>query len=121
MPPETASASTATDDGLALLPLPTLLHLLTDEQLRGAHCVWCCEPMDAETALDFGQHTGTVDGVDGSAWFPRACKPCVGRQARKAYVNHTRTCQECMGPEACDEHRILRRMAMELWHDLRAL
>jgi hypothetical protein len=98
-----------TEEGLALLPLPRLLHLLTADQLRGADCVWCYERLDTETAYDLGAQTGTIAGVENSSWFPRACPGCVGAKARKVLSEHTQTCEQCVDDSLlCPEQQALR-------------
>lgn len=115
MSAQTSSEDTHTREALALLPLPRMLHLLTAEQLRGAECVWCCETLGAAAAFDFGTRTAAIGGVVDSQWFPRACRACVGRQARKAYSEHPRMCEQCVDdPTLCDEQHALRRLAMEV-------
>ena len=98
-------------DALALLPLPTRLHLLTGEQLRGAECVWCCETLDTATAVGFGDKIGVIANVPDSRWFPRACPTCIGQQARKALSTHTGSCEQCVDdPGQCPESVALREL-----------
>jgi hypothetical protein len=84
-----------TVDALTLLPLPTMLHLLTGEQLRGADCVWCYGRLNSETAFDLGAHSGTIKGVEDSTWFPRGCPACVAHKARTAIRDHSESCEQC--------------------------
>ncbi|MFH9431173.1 hypothetical protein ACH4JZ_23160 [Streptomyces sp. NPDC017615] len=56
---------------------------LSDYRLRGRTCVWCGIPLTAETAfLDFGQLPMS------QGWFPRACRPCTGERAERAFREH---------------------------------
>jgi hypothetical protein len=99
----------STVDALALLPLPQLLHLLTADQLRGADCVWCYERLNTATAYDLGTQTGTINGVIDSLWYPRACPGCVGQKARKAYYEHSQSCEQCVDDSTlCSEQQALR-------------
>ncbi len=55
--------------------LPALSDL-SEQQVRGAACVYCGIHLDNATAVDLGEHQA---GRAGSLvrWFPRACPPCV--------------------------------------------
>jgi hypothetical protein len=98
----------STVDALTLLPLPQLLHLLTADQLRGADCVWCYERLDTETAYDLGTQTGTIAGVENSAWFPRGCPGCVGDKARAVLSEHAQSCEQCVDDSTwCPEQQAL--------------
>jgi hypothetical protein len=97
---------------ISLLPLPALGNL-APEQIRGASCVGCSLPLNAETAIDFGACHGTLMGL-ATVWYPRSCAPCVNKAARDAFAVHPRTCEQCTDdPTVCDDRRALRRLALE--------
>jgi len=109
-----ASSPTLDTDTLALLPLPSLsTGLLTAKQVRGASCVWCGTPLNAETAVDFGARSESLSGVV-APWYPRGCGGCVRKTALAEYNQHPRTCEQCVDdPGLCDARRSLRRLALE--------
>ncbi|MYU25506.1 hypothetical protein [Streptomyces sp. SID8352] len=52
------------------LPLPDP-EGLTEDQLRGAVCVWGTARLTGESAVDLGEQTTATLG----RWYPRACRP----------------------------------------------
>ena len=54
---------------LALLPLPDL-DGLSEQQVRGAACVWTGVVLTPATAVDLGRRTASRAGVS-VPWFPR--------------------------------------------------
>ncbi|ARP70277.1 hypothetical protein LK07_11345 [Streptomyces pluripotens] len=74
-----------------LLPVPKL-DGLTDQQARGATCVWDETPLTATTAIDLGERTAT----EGRRCFPRACRPCAMRKAMDALLAHNGSCEQCV-------------------------
>lgn len=74
-----------------LLPLPDL-DGLTDQQTRGATCVWDGTPLTATTAIDLGERHAD----DGTSWFPRACRPCTLPRAMSALQAHAGMCEPCV-------------------------
>ncbi|MCX4504341.1 hypothetical protein [Streptomyces anulatus] len=56
------------------LPLPDPASL-SDEQLRGAHCVWCEAELSNATAEDLGPRSLVVYGST-VRWYPRCCATC---------------------------------------------
>jgi hypothetical protein len=95
----------------AALPLPT--GSLQPDQIRGAACVWCAEPLSNASAVDLGERPGVFGGVD-SRWFPRGCTTCVNAAARRVLGIHVRTCDRCSRePSACAARRELRQLALE--------
>lgn len=94
---------------LPMLPLPQFLGL-SDEQRRGAVCVWCNESLTAETARDLGERPAP----DGTRMWPRGCTPCVIDEARRISRLHGRYCLVCIrNTEACPDRRALRDLALE--------
>ncbi|MGY0067734.1 hypothetical protein ACWZEH_13080 [Streptomyces sp. QTS137] len=104
---------------LPMLPLPQVIGL-TEEQRRGAECVWCSTPLTAETARDLGERP-TSEGV--RIW-PRGCTPCVRTAARRVAGLHAASCQHCIRDEQarpgwdedekrCPDRRALRALALE--------
>ncbi|MGW4505667.1 hypothetical protein ACWENO_13610 [Streptomyces sp. NPDC004436] len=55
--------------------LPTLppVGTLTEDQVRGAACVWCGAPLDSTTAVDLGERPARIGDL-AVRWFPRACR-----------------------------------------------
>ncbi|KDN73901.1 hypothetical protein DF19_41625 [Streptomyces olindensis] len=97
------------DNALLLLPLPKV-DRQSDEQRRGAACVWCGTKLTAETARDLGERPTP----DGTRIWPRACTQCVRTEARRVSNIHTRHCQRCLrNTEACTDRRALRDLALE--------
>lgn len=98
-----------TDDSSALpmLPLPQVLGL-TDEQRRGAVCVWCSTPLTAETARDLGERP-----ADGTRIWPRGCTPCVCAEARRVISIHARSCRTCHAGKRCADRDALHALALE--------
>lgn len=109
----TSSAPILNALALLELELPGIGSGLAPEQIRGAACVWCTAPLNAENATDFGARHGTFMGQS-TIWYPRACRPCTNRAARTQYAAHPRTCEQCVDdPTLCDTQRALRRLALE--------
>ncbi|CAL9504680.1 hypothetical protein [Streptomyces sp. enrichment culture] len=104
------STDPRTDDSSALLmlPLPQVLGL-SDPQRRGAACVWCSEPLTAETARDLGERPTS----DGTRIWPRGCTPCVCAEARRIASLHPRRCRTCDAGKCCPDQRALRALALE--------
>ena len=91
MASETSSPSLSPEAALGLLPLPDD-ETLSEEQRRGAVCVWTNEPLTAETVIDLGErHTD-----DGRLWFPRATRRGVVGAALLALQMHGQGCEQCM-------------------------
>ncbi|MFF5533597.1 hypothetical protein ACFY71_14100 [Streptomyces cinerochromogenes] len=79
---------------LAVLPLPEF-HTLSQDQVRGATCVWDGVGLSPETAVDLGERP--LRRVGGQAsWFPRACRRCALEQAMNALVAHSQSCEQCV-------------------------
>lgn len=76
-----------------LLPVPEL-DGLTDQQRRGAACVWDDRhsPLTATTAIDLGEHSDAED----TTCFLRACKLCTQRRALTALQEHSGECEPCV-------------------------
>lgn len=101
--------STSAESALTMLPLPQFAGL-SDEQRRGAACVWCSDALTTETARDLGERPAP----DGTRIWPRGCTPCVRSVARRVSNVHTRHCQRCLrNTEACTDRRALRDLALE--------
>jgi hypothetical protein len=91
-----------------MLPLPQYLGL-TDAQRRGAVCVWCREPLTAETARNLGERPAP----DGTRMWPRGCTPCVCTEARRIASLHPRRCRTCDTGKQCDDRDALYALARE--------
>lgn len=64
----------ASSPACAELPLPDPVKL-SEEQQRGASCIWCAAPLSNTAALDLGSRPLDAHGV-AVRWFPRCCPPC---------------------------------------------
>ncbi|MEU0076164.1 hypothetical protein ABZ027_42580 [Streptomyces sp. NPDC006332] len=106
------SDDTHTPTPLALLPLPAL-DGLSQEQVRGAACVWCSEGLDTGTAVDLGERRHKhLDGHYST--FPRACRRCAGEAAVRVVRDHAPYCELCVKNAAeCDTGRVLVRLIRE--------
>lgn len=94
-PPPSGSPRTALlevpADVLAVLLLPSPEDA-TEDQLRGAGCIWCeTGPLNAETAIDFGEQKTLAGG----SWFPRACLRCAAAWAHQGLFEHAPLCEQC--------------------------
>ncbi|WP_435272208.1 hypothetical protein [Streptomyces parvulus] len=93
-----------------VLALP-LFRTLTDDQARGAVCVWGDQRLNAETAVDLGEQLGR--------WFPRACRTHVADRAHRALLVHAPTCDACRtkpadgDPSPCEIARALYRLVRD--------
>jgi hypothetical protein len=106
----------STGEALALLPLPDL-DGLTDEQARGAVCVWDATepPLTGDVAVDLGEHMSPLEGtISPMRWFPRACHRHVHDAAYAALMDHAPRCEQCVDEAAgCDMAVALRRLMRE--------
>lgn len=109
MPPE---ATSTTDSPLLLLALPAL-DGLTQEQVRGAACVWCTAGLATATAVDLGERRHKrLDGHYST--FPRACRPCVTKVARATIADHAGSCEQCTDDASgCETRAELELLARE--------
>ncbi|MBQ0947638.1 MULTISPECIES: hypothetical protein [unclassified Streptomyces] len=99
-----------------MLDLPGL-RKLTDDQVRGADCVWCKASLTADTAVDFGEQTSPAPwstSTVGMRWFPRACPACVADRAHRGLFDHAPNCEQCVdAAERCETSRVLYRLVRE--------
>ncbi|WP_431032332.1 hypothetical protein ACQYWQ_03125 [Streptomyces sp. P6-2-1] len=59
--------------------LPAPRHL-TAEQRRGAACIWCGAALQPGIDdVDLGARPASATGT---AWFPRSCRSCHGREGQ---------------------------------------
>ncbi|WP_320784214.1 hypothetical protein [Streptomyces sp. CRN 30] len=109
-------AQTVSPEAVELLGLPGL-DGLTDDQVRGADCVWCRTGLSIETAVDLGELQSPLAGTTsehGTRWFPRADRRCIAPRARRALDSHTPMCEQCADERAiCPVGRILQQLAKE--------
>jgi hypothetical protein len=96
-----------------LLGVPSL-DVQSEEQLRGATCVWDREHvLTAETAVDLGERRHRRPGGHYST-FPRACAPCLAGRAHPALLDHGGTCEQCLDDrELCMVGRVLYRLVRQ--------
>ncbi|MET7452550.1 hypothetical protein ABZT03_11750 [Streptomyces sp. NPDC005574] len=108
------SATASSSEVLALLPLPSL-DGLSEQQVRGKACVWCCITLPTGLAVDLGPRTTKRAGSE-VRWFPRSCRQDTARQAMAALFDHAPGCAVCSGqPEGCATGAGLRRLTRGGW------
>ncbi|WP_073951555.1 hypothetical protein [Streptomyces kebangsaanensis] len=101
-----------------VLGLPALEDL-RDDQAHGRNCVWCSDgPLTVAASVDLGEQTSPLSSTTPSApmrWFPRACRPCIGRRAYGALLDHAPGCKEGCRTSAlgCEIGRTLNRLVRE--------
>jgi hypothetical protein len=113
--PASATAESPSPPAVAAaLELPAL-DGLTDDQVRGADCVWCKTRLTAETAVDLGEHMSPLSGTTSPMrWFPRACSADTAKRAHAALAAHAPECEQCADdPGRCDTGRWLHRLVRE--------
>ena len=104
-----ASSPRTASSALPMRPLPQFLGL-SDAQRRGTVCVWCSQPLTAESARDLGERPAP----DGTRMWPRGCSPCVQAAARRVFRLHNRHCACCIrNSEDCPDWHALRDLALE--------
>lgn len=94
-----------------MLPMPKL-RTLTPEQIEGGACPWCGERLPSGGGMRLGPRIGVTGGAI-EQWFPRACRPCVGKSAGRVYRLHVQTCGRCSHREYCPDSKALHRLALE--------
>lgn len=94
--------------GAALIPLPGMHPLMTDDQREGRACPWCNTPTTPKS-IDLGER----ELQNAAPIHPVACRRCTNREARTTWVRHRRTCVTCTHDEYCPSSRLLRRLALE--------
>jgi len=107
-----SASTTHTVDVLALLAVPALDEL-SEEQVRGAACVWCGTTLTTDTAVDLGERKHKR--LDGSySTFPRACRPDAHTAAYSALLDHAPRCEQCVDDASgCETGLALRRLMRE--------
>lgn len=93
-PGVTGMLKTALDLAGIVLPDPVGL---TEEQRRGAACVWGGERLTVQTAVDLGVRTDGLDAEPdlGGRWYPRGCRPHLAAAANLALQQHIGHCEQC--------------------------
>ncbi|MCZ4513881.1 hypothetical protein O3Q52_38255 [Streptomyces sp. ActVer] len=79
---------------LVLLHLPPL-DKQSEQQLRGRVCVWCPVTLTAETAMDLGARRHRRQDSH-YVTFPRGCRHCTARAAKRALHDHAPRCEQCV-------------------------
>lgn len=106
---------------VTVLDLPGLTKL-TDDQVRGADCVWCRVSLTADTAVDFGEQASPAPwstSTIGMRWYPRACPACVADRAHRGLLDHAPGCDDCHRepapgePTRCETARVLYRLVRD--------
>ncbi|MFG3323708.1 hypothetical protein ACGF3J_37255 [Streptomyces sp. NPDC048171] len=112
----TSATQEVTARVLDVLVLPGLDDL-TDDQVRGADCVWCRASLTADVAVDFGEHTSPSPwstSTIGMRWYPRACPACTAERAHRGLFEHAPSCEQCVdAAERCEISRALYRLIRE--------
>jgi hypothetical protein len=98
-------------NAVEMLPTPKL-RSLTPEQIEGGACPWCGFRLAADAGVRLGPRIGVAGGAI-ERWFPRACRPCVGKAAARVYRIHVRTCARCSHRDYCPDSRGLHALALE--------
>lgn len=95
-------AADVSPETLLVLGLPSL-DSLTDDQTRGATCVWGNEPLSTDMAVDLGEQMSPLKGTASRVrWTPRACPDCTVDRARRGRFAHAPTCGQCTdGADRC--------------------
>jgi hypothetical protein len=96
-------------NALEMLPMPRVRGL-TSAQITGRACPWCRQAFDADAGIALGTRIRPV-GVRLEQWFPRACAPCIRRQAGRVARLHTETCMRCTRHAYCADGRALHQLA----------
>jgi hypothetical protein len=104
--------ATSSTDINALLPLPAWRDL-SDQQVRGAACVWCGIFLAPPTAVDLGvRRIKVLDGHLNT--YPRACRTCMRAHVLQAETDHRAMCEQCVDDHTvCDTARALRHLVLE--------
>jgi hypothetical protein len=92
----------------ALIPMPSMLALMTDAQHDERACPWCSTPTITES-IGLGERRLRVLGTI----HPFACRPCTSRETRHAYRHHDRICTTCFASDYCPTARALCRLAVQ--------
>ena len=96
---------------LALFQLPDLDEQ-TQDQKRGAACVWCGTGLSAETAVDLGERRHRGPGHFST--FPQSCRPCAQTAANRALQDHVQCCEQCVDDVSqCETGMALTRVMRE--------
>ncbi|NMI57113.1 MULTISPECIES: hypothetical protein [unclassified Streptomyces] len=92
---------------LDLLDIPGIADL-SEQQVRGAACVWCEAPLTSDTAVDLGERR--VSLLDSHiTTFPRACRDCAAPRLYRALLDHTQRCEQCADDQSqCETGTALR-------------
>ena len=93
-----------------MLPVPRG-HTLTTAQVDGDVCVWC-EKKLADTGRRLGPRIRVTSGGV-HQWVPRACQPCISRQAARVHDLHLTTCARCTHRDYCPDSQALHKLALE--------
>lgn len=103
--------TSTTLDTLALLALPTR-DTLSEQQIRGSHCIWDGITLAPATAVDLGPRRIRRAGshID---WYPRACRRCTSDAAFRALHRHVPECGDRGEEITCPVCRGLLRLIRE--------
>ncbi|MEV7343932.1 hypothetical protein [Streptomyces sp. NPDC093544] len=97
----------------AVHPVPSV-DTLSEAQVRGGGCVWCGVTLDNRAAVDLGERTFDVQGVEARRWFPRGCLTCAGARFYRALLGHAGTCEQCADDQSqCETGTALRKAVRE--------
>lgn len=95
-----------------LLELPAVSDL-SEPQVRGANCVWCGIVLASDMVVDLGPRPAQRAG-EPVTWFPRSCRPCMGKRAYRALLDHAPLCERCVDDASgCGTGVGLRRLMRE--------
>ncbi|MEU5633520.1 hypothetical protein ACH47C_26870 [Streptomyces rishiriensis] len=80
---------------------------LAPERVTGKRCVWC----GGSNSVALGARLSVI-GVALKQWYPRGCRPCVRREARRVHGIHITTCARCTHGDYCPDSKALYEFAL---------
>lgn len=91
---------------VSMLPVPRAAELPA-ERVDGKRCVWC----GGAPSMELGVRLSVLDGTL-KRWEPRACRPCVRREAGRVCDVHIRACARCSHGDYCPDAKALYTLAL---------
>jgi hypothetical protein len=92
-----------------MLPMPKASGL-TSAQIGGTACPWCAVQFGTDAGTPLGPRLRVMVGCL-EQWFPRACRPCIRREAARVADLHDETCGRCSRNVYCTDSRALHQLA----------
>ena len=94
-------------DAHSMLAVPRL-HTRTKAQAEGRTCVWCGGAAHDSLGPRLSTHGGLLE-----RWKPRACHPCIRREAARVYQLHVGACARCLPRAYCPDARALHALSTQ--------